>query len=118
LDFFFENYEKINQKHFNYFITTAFVHDRTFFLLFFLALFRLIFFLAKSTVPGKKYQFVNRRICWASGVPVDAQKLQNSNHRAAMVNRNPTEIIFWKSFGFLAWVRSPGWQIFFFYFFI
>jgi hypothetical protein len=37
-------------------------------------------------------------------------------HRAAMVNRNPTEIIFWKSFGFLAWVRSPGWQISFFTF--
>ncbi len=37
-------------------------------------------------------------------------------HRAAMVNRNPTEIIFWKSFDFLARVRSPEWQISFFTF--
>jgi hypothetical protein len=65
----------------NYFITTVIVQQRTFFLFLFLVLFRFIFFLVRSTVLAKNYQIVIRKICWASGVPVDAQKLQNSNEK-------------------------------------
>ncbi len=42
----------------------------------------------------------------------------SSNHRAAngwpKSNRNH----YWKSFDFLAWVRSPGWQIFYLFFYL
>ncbi len=47
--------------------------------------------------------------CWVNYLIIQ-------KHRAANGWPKSTEIIFWKSFDFLAWVRSPGWQISFFTF--
>jgi hypothetical protein len=90
----------------DYFITTAFVQQRTFFLFLFLVLFRLTFFLVRSTVLAKNYQIVIRKICWASGVPVDAQKLQNSNEKRLECHKKERKFSLFFSFEFREVINS------------